>query len=100
MLAKADVSRGGEQEMPRCDDEDEHRWDPEDDVDEAEGEEEDEDDFAPCPYCRRPIYDDAERCPECGAYLSREDEPYRKPWWLIVGVAACLYAVYRWVVRP
>jgi hypothetical protein len=84
--------------MPRWDDEDEDGWDPEDDVDEAAGE--DEDDFAPCPYCRRPIYDDAERCPECGAYLSREDEPYRKPWWLIVGVAACLYAVYRWVVRP
>jgi hypothetical protein len=86
--------------MPRWDDEDEDAWDPEDDVDEAEGDEEDEADFAPCPYCRRPIYDDAERCPECGAYLSREDEPYRKPWWLIVGVAACLYAVYRWVVRP
>jgi len=85
--------------MPRWDDSVEDGWDAEDEVDEAQGEEE-QDVFAPCPYCRRPIHDDAERCPECGAYLSREDEPYRKPWWLIVGVAACLYAVYRWVVRP
>jgi hypothetical protein len=83
--------------MPRWDDED--GWDDEDDVDELPAAE-DEDVFVPCPYCRRPIYDDSERCPECGAYLSREDEPYRKPWWLIVGVAACLYAVYHWTVRP
>jgi hypothetical protein len=23
--------------------------------------------------------------------------PSRKPWWLIVGVLLCLYAVYRWI---
>lgn len=58
----------------------------------------DEDVTTPCPYCRRPVYDDAERCPACGSYLSREDEPYRKPWWLLIGVAVGLYAVYRWIV--
>ncbi len=78
------------------------RWvdDEEDRSHEDEVEEDDDEDVtAPCPHCRRPIYDDAERCPSCGAYLSREDEPYRKPWWLLVGVAVCLYAVFRWVVR-
>lgn len=76
--------------MRRWDEGDEDEWDEQDD---------DEDATAPCPHCRRPIYDDAERCPSCGAYLSREDEPYRKPWWLLVGVAICLYVVSRWVVR-
>jgi hypothetical protein len=73
-------------------------WDEDYEGDESAGDE-DEDVLAPCPYCQRLIYDDAERCPECGAYLSREDEPYRKPWWLLLGVAACLYVVYRWIVR-
>jgi hypothetical protein len=73
-------------------------WDEDDDAWDDEGEEDDEDVTAPCPYCGRAVYDDAERCPGCGSYLSREDEPRRKPWWLVVGVAAGLYAVYRWVV--
>lgn len=84
--------------MPRWIDDDEDDWDPEDDVDEALGDD-DEDVTTPCPHCRRSIYDDAEQCPSCGAYLSREDEPDHKPWWLLVGVAICLYAVFRWVVR-
>lgn len=53
---------------------------------------------APCPYCGSAIYDDAERCPDCGRYLSREDRPpSRKPWWIVVGVIGGLYAVYCWV---
>lgn len=56
-------------------------------------------DTVPCPYCKRDIYDDAERCPYCENYISEEDTspPSRKPWWLILGAIACLYAVYRWV---
>lgn len=52
----------------------------------------------PCPYCRREIHEDSQQCPHCGNYLSQEDAPLtRKPWWLILGVLACLYAVYRWI---
>jgi hypothetical protein len=53
----------------------------------------------PCPYCKRDIYDDAERCPYCENYITEEDTPPspRKPWWLILGVLACMYAVYRWI---
>jgi len=52
----------------------------------------------PCPYCKREIYEGAERCPYCEQYISEEDSPpSRKPWWLLVGVLLCLYAVYRWV---
>jgi hypothetical protein len=56
-------------------------------------------DTAPCPHCGRQVYDDAERCPYCENYISEEDTPpsSRKPWWLILGVLACMYAVYRWI---
>jgi hypothetical protein len=52
----------------------------------------------PCPYCRAEIHEDAQQCHRCGNYISAEDAPPpRKPWWVIVGAIACLYAVYRWI---
>jgi hypothetical protein len=39
----------------------------------------------PCPYCGHPIYEDAVQCPVCGSYISSEDSPSRKPWWIILG---------------
>jgi hypothetical protein len=58
-----------------------------------------EDDYTvPCPYCKRPIHEDAQRCPYCEHYISAEDSPPAwKPWWIIVGAVICLYIVYRWV---
>jgi hypothetical protein len=62
-------------------------------------EEEDKDPTVPCPYCHREILEEAERCPYCESYISREDAPAaRKPWWIVVGVIVCLYVVYRWNV--
>lgn len=52
----------------------------------------------PCRYCGRQIHEDSQRCPYCENYISEEDAPAsRKPWWIIVGVLICLYAVYRWI---
>ena len=50
-----------------------------------------------CPYCRRPVYEQAELCPHCGSYLSFEDAPRRYPWWLWAGVILGLIAVVLWV---
>jgi len=71
----------------------------EDDIDDEWGEGPD-DDTDECPYCREPVYDDAERCPHCGHYLSREDAPDRKPWWVVAGVLACLAMVTWWILHP
>lgn len=66
---------------------------------EDEDSSDDEEETISCPYCKRQIHEDSVRCPHCEQYLSEEDAPpSRKPWWIIVGVLLCLYAVYRWIV--
>jgi hypothetical protein len=83
------------------------RWsDPDDDWDDdgrdpedPDYPEDDEEPTLPCPYCRREIHEDAQRCTYCGHYISREDAPpARKPWWITLGVVACFFVVYRWIV--
>ena len=53
-------------------------WDdefgPEDD-DEFDVSADEDDTTIPCPYCRRPIHEEAERCPHCEQYISGEDTP-------------------------
>ena len=91
--------------MPRWVD-DEERWgsdpgfdDEAEDDEDWDNEDNDDEPTRPCPYCRRQIHEDSQRCPYCESYISREDAPPgRKPWWLVLGVGACLYVVYRWTV--
>jgi hypothetical protein len=62
--------------------------------DDSPGEEADDGDTtAPCPHCGADIYDDAERCPACGMYLSAEDAP-RAGWpaWMKVAAVLALIA--------
>ena len=72
-------------------------WDEEDD--EPDDDDEDDDRTVPCPHCRRPVFEDAEWCPNCSRYLSYEDAPRRHPWWIVIGVLACLFVILGWVVR-
>ena len=58
----------------------------------------DDEPMIPCPHCGLDIHDEAERCPHCDNTCRRKCAPARKPWWIIVGVAVCLYVVYRWNV--
>ena len=66
--------------------------------DNAWDDDEDEETTIPCPYCRRPIYEDSLRCPHCGNYISDEDTAAaRKPWWIVLGALLVFYVVYRWI---
>jgi hypothetical protein len=49
----------------------------------------------PCPQCKEDILEEAEQCPHCGYYVSREDTPAgRKPGaWVVVMVLALLAAL-------
>lgn len=59
----------------------------------------DDDTTDDCPHCGASIYDDAERCPACGEYLSREDAPPRgKPWYVVVGAIVSLAIVAWWLL--
>ena len=53
----------------------------------------------PCPFCGEEIYEDAERCPECGRYLTKEDAPSGpKSWWIVAGVVICIAIVVAWAM--
>lgn len=68
------------------DDDADGEWDDGSDETSDDGSEDDAaDDTIPCPFCRRPIWDDSERCPHCGMEIGGEDAPVpRRPWWVIV----------------
>jgi hypothetical protein len=65
---------------------------------EPDAEDDDGAETVPCPYCGRPVYEEAEQCPYCEQYVSREDMPSRHPWWLMAGVLACLGVALGWAV--
>jgi hypothetical protein len=69
--------------------------------DDSIGEDDDSSDAVtmPCPHCFGTIYDDSERCPHCGEYLSHEDQPYRPRLWIVMTVGICLVVVATWIVR-
>jgi DNA-directed RNA polymerase subunit RPC12/RpoP len=71
-----------------------------DDSDEFDGGDDDEDEpTIECPYCGREIHEDAQRCPHCEQYISRENAPpQRKPWWVVAGAMICLYIAWRWIM--
>jgi len=77
-----------------------HDDEPEDDLDASELPERDDDDdgTAPCPYCGKDKWEESERCPHCGNYVSREDKPSQTPRWVIVTAVVCLVIVAMWVL--
>jgi hypothetical protein len=60
---------------------------------------EDGDETVKCPYCGAAVYEDAERCPSCENYLSREDEPSRFPVWVKLTALVCLTVAVGWAIR-
>ena len=42
-----------------------------------------------CPNCRKPVFDDADRCPSCGDWIVPGSEPPQReiiPWWVVVAL--------------
>jgi hypothetical protein len=72
-LLQEPIMRRVKEYDPDEDDDDETGggWQPDDD--------ESEDATLPCPKCQKDVYDHAERCPYCGAFLSEEDEATTQP---------------------
>ncbi len=55
----------------------------------------DEIETIPCPECGAEVYEDAPRCPYCGAYVTADTRPWsgRPLWWIILGVAGVLATI-------
>jgi predicted nucleic acid-binding Zn ribbon protein len=79
-----------------------HIEDNDEDLAEADWPEEDDQDsgdLKPCPYCRKPVYEQAEVCPHCGSFISDEDAPRHKSLWMVIGVAICILLILlTWVL--
>ena len=70
--------------------------DDEDDWDEGE----DDDGYVPCPYCGKPMYEEAGYCTACDRWISHEDTPRKPcPLWVAVGVLICLACLVRGALR-
>ncbi|MBL8826410.1 MAG: hypothetical protein JNM18_05455 [Planctomycetaceae bacterium] len=74
----------------------------------AQSDDDDEDDFdpdvydsddlelVPCPHCGSEIYEETERCPQCGEYVNQQARlGVNRPLWFIVTALVCLYVVWR-----
>ena len=57
----------------------------------------DDDETMPCPNCGKAVYDQAEICPHCGCYISSEDAPRQRHWWIWAGVILALLGLLWWV---
>jgi hypothetical protein len=57
-----------------------------------------DDDQMPCPYCKARIYEDSERCPHCGNYISEEDAPTGRPLWIVIGAVIALAVALWWTL--
>ena len=62
--------------------------------DDWEDEDSDDDGYVPCPHCGETMLEDAEYCPYCERWISREDIP-RKPWptWMVVLIVMVLISL-------
>lgn len=54
----------------------------------------------PCPECGAEVYEDAPRCPACGAYITPGSRSRSGPhaWWIVLGLVAAILAVLAFVL--
>jgi len=71
----------------------------EEDPDSVDANSDDSVDTRPCPYCGKPVYEQAELCPHCRSYISREDVSNRRwPWWVWAGIVLAILGSIPWLL--
>ncbi len=73
--------------------EDEDELDEREYPDPSDQDDSDETDTIPCPHCGESVYEQAEWCPKCGKYLSRDDSRAHAGLLIAAGVVVCLVIV-------
>jgi predicted nucleic acid-binding Zn ribbon protein len=51
-------------------------------------------DTEPCPFCDKPIHEEAEICHHCGKYVPRDGRGGRTWTIIVIGVAICLILIF------
>ena len=48
-----------------------------------------------CPECGDKVYEDAEQCPLCGAYIVHQYSPWsqRPVWWMVLGLLGIISVI-------
>lgn len=66
---------------------------------ESDTDDADEPEFVECPFCRKSISEDADRCHHCGNFIVPDDPgPRRIKAWIMVGIVLAIVAVLMWVL--
>lgn len=90
-------------EHDRDDEDDDDRDDVDEDPDESD-QDADEDgaevgETVPCPFCKRPVHEDADLCRHCRNYIGGEDAPRRRvPPFVWIGAALAALGAMTWVL--
>lgn len=74
-------------------DEEEADLDERDDPDESDMDDGDEPETVPCPYCGKPVSEEAELCPHCHSFISFAETSGGRSWWVIAAAVALLAAI-------
>ena len=74
-------------------DEDPLEWDhdPDDELDDES--------TVPCPFCKKPLHEDADICPRCGNFVGAANAPRRVPLIVWIGAALALLSALAWFLR-
>ena len=72
-----------------------HENDQYDDYPEEDQYDDDSPELLPCPNCGKEIYEESERCPYCGEYVTFSNSLWSgKPtWWIVLGIVGILATV-------
>lgn len=57
-------------------------------------------DLAQCPFCGKAVREEAPRCHHCGRHISPSDLRPRLPWWVWIGLLACMLMALIWALFP
>ena len=68
---------------------------PDDDYCDADQHDDESSETLPCPNCGAEIYEDTERCPHCGEYVTPTGSLWagRPAWWIILGILGTLATI-------
>ena len=76
-----------------------HNLDDREFPDEDDGDDDDTDGESPtreCPRCGADVYEDAEQCPQCQAWITADTSPWsgRSSWWVILGLLGTVALIW------